>query len=370
MSKYRHPTLTTGTNNYSNQDSVNQLPGTSLIDASPLPTLSVGSPPATGTYALSLGAAQATQAACLTNQSFAAAWSCNIPSPETVAIIIQQQGSGSSSAEGATLLDESNFDSYTNFSYGTQAPTTSFSQFIGVTDYDAPSRGPAFYFSAYYNKLVIVEESAFPAGVATANEKRQGWSYSDLDQWTQRKQIAAGSKPWFCYWNGTFLEGFIYSQDKAVTANTSSATSTRASSSTAALSITSSGPSYTPSSSTLFTTTVSGASTTATLTAAASTSVATPESSTLAAFGYVVKIQERRLENSEAAPYCQQMQILDDGSAGLLTDIDGNVVSFALPETDPSYSAYASAYASASPSSTGTPEYIPGGCLCQWWSGT
>ncbi|KAL1301676.1 hypothetical protein AAFC00_005893 [Neodothiora populina] len=341
---------------------------TSLLDASPIPTSSMGAPPPTGTYALTLGMPEETRSACLTNQSYAAAWDCNIPGPPALAISIQETSTSSGSFEGACLFDTSDYDDYTNFSYGTQTPSTSFSQFIAVQDNDDPDRGPAYYFQALYDKLVILPQSSLPSPYSQP-EKRSPWFTGESD-WSTRKQIAAGEKPWFCYWNGTMLEGFIYSANYTDDSNSSAVNPA---------SITSSLSSTPTSSSSYFTTTVSGVSTTATLTAASATSATpSPYSSTnaergpdgdaydeLPSFGRLVKIEERRVQ-SNLAPYCQLMQILDDGTAGAVSDADGNPIRITLGETDPTYGAYQSSSSSSSGSSRR--DRVAGGCHCQWWS--
>jgi len=83
----------------------NMPSSTSLFDASPIPTSSTGSPPSTGTYALSLGPAEATQSACLTDQSYASAWDCDLANSHSFALSIENPPSGAGSWEGACLID-------------------------------------------------------------------------------------------------------------------------------------------------------------------------------------------------------------------------------------------------------------------------
>jgi len=353
---------------------------TSLYDASPIPTSSSGSPPPTGTYALTLGSPEAVQSACLIDQDYNLAWSCDMAGPQSLGISIQDPPSNAGGWQGATLLDTSADNGYSNISYGTQTPTTSFSQFIAVTDNDDPDQGPAFYFQAFYDKVVVAPPNAFasaaPPSTTSSSKKRDGATFNLPSAWYTRHQIAAGEQPWFCFWNGTFIEGFIYSTnntEEGSSSNTSSAVSSTAPPSAS-----------TPST---FTTTstileVSGPSTTSTVRMASPTSDSHGWSSSathmakrftgdyynqIPQFNYLVKIEERRIAGSPQ-PYCQKMQILDDGTAGIVSDPStGSPIRIPLGENDPSYSSYPTGSSSSRKAKRSAT--VPNGCHCQWWSG-
>ncbi|THY84239.1 hypothetical protein D6C93_08600 [Aureobasidium pullulans] len=359
-------------------------PTTTLLDASPIPTSSIGAPPPTGVYALDFGPPRATQSACITNQNYSAAWACNIYGTPQMAINIGSPPDGSDS-EGACLYG---FNNATGINYGTQPPNTHFAPFISVEDDDEPYRGPAFYFQTYYDKFVVVPESSLPASNAASQQKR---SYVNSNWFTQH-QVQAGDKPWFCWFNQTFLEGFVYANNYTLPSDSASSSS-MASSSYSKSPKTSSAPLTT---STIIE--VSGPSTTATLTSASqSTAYAHPVSNLythtsngrrakrswqlekrgwtfaeLSSFGYVVKIEERRAPNSPE-PYCQQFQILDNGMAGALQDPStGQQITITLEETDPDLSAYTPETTDGSPSGSSKVKRDPinGACHCEWWSGS
>jgi hypothetical protein len=287
-------------------------------------------------------------------------------------------------SEGASLYG---FSNSSGINYGTQPPNTQFAPFISVEDDDEPYRGPAFYFQTFYDKFVVVPEGSLPASGGTNAQKR---SYANANWFTQH-QVAAGDKPWFCWFNGTFLEGFIYANNYTDPSESSTSSSSSPSSSP-----------YTKhakiSSNALTTSTiieVSGPSTTATLTSATqsathtSASTHTPNArraprdwqlekrswtfAELSSFGYVVKIEERRVPDS-VQPYCQQFQILDNGMAGVLTDPNtGQQITVYLQETDPDYSAYQQeTYGGAAPTGMSKVKRDPinGACHCEWWSGS
>lgn len=105
-------------------------------------------------------------------------------------------------------LGNNTFGGY--YPYGTQPPVLTQQQVLNlVTDSQEPSRGPAWFFELPYNKLVILPEGALTAPSSKRDlEERDGHPASDF---MDRKNVAEpGDKPWFCYWNGTLLEAFIY----------------------------------------------------------------------------------------------------------------------------------------------------------------
>lgn len=340
------------------------------------------------------------------------------------------KNSPNNNGAGANLF----YASYNNsIAYGSQLSmmNTTLSSFITVQDNDDPDNGPAFYFQQFYDKVVVVPENMFtvPDGSSKKKGRRQAFVNPDFQlpsEWTQKKQLTfPGQKPWFCVWNGTFLEGFIYVQENA-SSSSASATATNGTNATAApttppptsmvapsTSMNSPTPSPTvpntaSSSPTLepgeMTTVISDALTTATYSGAASQFAAwsvgvhaqaaaserhreyeeavanghpgkhkrshdiSPKDlwSQLDTFPYVIKIEERRLANPSTQPYCQQYQILDNHQANFVTDDDGNPIIIELTEDDPSFSAYESAGVASTKRHKRT---VPGGCHCQWMSG-
>ena len=102
-------------------------------------------------------------------------------------------------------------------SYGAQPPILYKSKGLRlVNDSQNPERGPAWFFQTNYNKLVILPESALvPPTVSkrhTRHERRNsGRGHGSSDSFPGRKGLTQpGEKPWFCFWNGTLLETFIY----------------------------------------------------------------------------------------------------------------------------------------------------------------
>lgn len=375
---------------------------TSLYDASAItatPTVS----PATGTFALSLSTPQETQAQCLTQSGQQAAWSCDLAG--NPAVVLGVDLVPNTDHVGAWIFYGSND---TQISYGTQvsAMNTQLSQFLAVMDNDAPGNGPAFYFQQYYNKLVVVPENALKISSGKL-KPRQGY-YNLAQGWLQQKSVAAaGDQPWFCFWNNTFLEGFVYVQQPLAQTSlntTLSASAAEATNSTSPSSATAVSASPTPTESQPaphgppaqpLVTTFSNPATTATYSGPPaqypSWSASMDHSSnhnkrqsptapdadtdfwdTLSLYPYIVKLEERRLTGNTVQPYCQQMQILDDGSAGLAPTANGAPNVIQLAEQDPAYAAYQSAgLAGNGRRDEGfmARRMVQGGCHCQWMSG-
>ncbi|CAK3815352.1 hypothetical protein DOTSEDRAFT_73851 [Lecanosticta acicola] len=398
---------------------------TSLYDASPIASPTSGAPP-TGTFALTLGAPQETQSDCLPVANQQPAWSCDLAPNAALGLVVKK--SPTSNGAGANLFYASYNES---IAYGSQLNmmNTSLSSFITVQDNDDPENGPAFYFQQFYDKVVVVPENMISVSSSSKKGKRQGFVNPDFSlpqEWMQRKQMTwPGQKPWFCVWNGTFIEGFIYVQEPAAT---SSASATNSSNATAASTTpppdskaaaspptSTSSPSPTvPSTASpsptppvpAISTVISDALTTATyagpasafdawsvgihaqaaqsarrqqIEAAAAANSGSPVKrshrddispddlwSKLDTFPYVIKVEERRLAQPSKQPYCQQYQILDNLQANFVTDDDGNPIIVQLTEKDPTFADYESAGVASTKKHKRT---IPGGCHCQWMSG-
>lgn len=117
------------------------------------------------------------------------------------------------------------FDSYNvsgQFYYGAQPPIFRESDhpLELMLDKTNKSLGPAYFFFTSIDKLVIIPEDDFPYGVSKRGvDESHVWK-----RWSglyTRVSSSVGDKPWFCWWNNTLIEAFIY-----VNENSSVATST------------------------------------------------------------------------------------------------------------------------------------------------
>jgi hypothetical protein len=149
--------------------------------------------------------------------------------------------------------------------------------------------------------------------VAPSNNKRQLGS-SSLPQPTQfvRKGVAnAGDKPWFCYWNNTLVEAFIYVNQTSAAGARAAASSSAKPPSSASSSSTS--PSASPSS-----------------------AWEVPAPVFLPYYPKVVKVEERRVTvgADPIQPYCVQHYITGDGTAQPYLGGNGQPVTIYLNETE------------------------------------
>ncbi|KAF2723092.1 hypothetical protein K431DRAFT_220801 [Polychaeton citri CBS 116435] len=397
-----------------------------LYDASIIPTPTNLSPP-TGTYALAFNTAEHVQSECLVDEGQEAAWSCDLGGSPAMALGVSPLNGGNGPLQ-ARLMHASQD---TTLYYGALQDymSTSQSPFLTVTDNDDPDFGPAFYFQATYDKVVVVPDGSISGKVVNNGnfkDKRDYSPYSIPTGWLQQQQNPAeakpqpSSQPWLCVWNQTFIEGFIYVQKPV----SSSSVPSSSSSSSPNLSATSTTTQYMQATSpstvtsdywypshkshdwpnTQYTSTSDpGTTSTTTLPLLYTTATFIGEPSTypqwssdvssdsaeakekpklkritardlfdgLPTYPYIIKIEERRLPSNDIQPYCQQVQILDNGSWGWYGNGSSKANTIMLEEQDPQYGAYESAGIAGSKSKRGLYERqtVPGGCHCQWMSG-
>ena len=376
-------------------------------------TSTTSQPPATGTYALPLGTAQATQAACLTVFDQEPAWTCDLAGDAEIQIVITTPTG--SDQPGAYLQVEIEDDPI--LAYGSQRSSmvTNFSPFLLVVDNDAPEDGVAYYFQQQYDKLALLPEDAINT---TSGKIKRDVTHVAL---TPNQYAMPSDRPWLCYWNNTFIEGFIYPSKKAVVGpsiSTDYPTPTPTSAHTTAppgtqyQSSTSSKPQTTPWSITgvapgdYVTTTVTMPTTTCTYTGPASSFPAWMEQhypgwydqdgqawppgphptkrdlgsywgeydalhfedDDPAEYPYLVKLEERRVPGT-ARPYCNQIVILNNYKWGPATDGNNNQISIALMEQDPPYQRYINNGDVGKKRRLRKRAVVPGECHCQWHSG-
>ncbi|KAF1837341.1 hypothetical protein BDW02DRAFT_586763 [Decorospora gaudefroyi] len=316
----------------------------SLFDAVPIATPAGLWPIPTGSFALPLGIPQEQNPGCLTQANQYSAWSCKMTFAPLVITInettvsgesrqVATMGSGPSVPNGSIL-------------YGLQSPQLNSKPLELVSDLDYKAYGPAYHFSARYDKLVILPPEELNYSLGSAFTKRQSGKFR------QRFEVKSGDNPWFCYWNQTYIEGYIYSQDNS-----------------SAASLTSFPTQWPTATSTILDTAVAGAATAATMTNGNSQLpssqpppvVETPASATVAArevptddaspprmlpYPRIIKIEERRLPDSPQ-PYCEQMVLLDNGVMTWSTGPNDSPIRIWLQESHPSYEEYFAAQASA-----------------------
>lgn len=253
--------------------------------------------------------------------------------------------------------------------YGAQTPQLDLQPMQLVLDLDYKNYGPAYHFSARYDKLVILRPEELSAG--SGLKKRQ--SSDDMPS-RQRFTVQPGDYPWYCYWNRTYIEGYIYAEDNSTAASFTALPT---------MWPTNSPSSTIPDTAAVAAATLPPTSTTTTFPTAAAEVIPTSSSiiqrrddasaeaaassSRIPPYPRIVKIEERRLPDSAAQPYCQRMVLLDDGSVQPAPNGNEPKMLLWLQEQDPSYTEYFQATATAVDKRDVEPRGDPAdSCHCQW----
>ncbi|KAH8695307.1 hypothetical protein BGW36DRAFT_429186 [Talaromyces proteolyticus] len=225
------------------------------------------------------------------------AWSCQIFTPLAIEVL------GTIERSNVTLDQPSSNGSH--LSYGAQLPYDVNPPQQGlqmIRDKEDLELGPALFFTTAFNKLVVVEEQQITMSKRSIDESivNNGWNQ-------QTNEATPGAKPWYCWWNQTQLEVFIYINETQAGSNpvtTSSTTSAPPPTATAGV-----GANGAPQ----------------------NTATAGPHKRDLESRGSViignyprkVKVKENRVISTAPQAYCQQMQVNPDSS---ITPIANNIV--------------------------------------------
>ncbi|KAL8670390.1 MAG: hypothetical protein Q9168_005072 [Polycauliona sp. 1 TL-2023] len=296
---------------------VSTITTTSLVDATPLASTPTNLPSLpTGSFFVPLRNLSSSENSCL--QSYPMAWNC--ADEQDLKLDLSTQGSISISPRFPAQPNQVRF--------GPQLPQLD--QPIPLKlmgDKDGMDKGPAWWFQQPFTKVVVVRGNDFNA-VGGVNGRR--WFEHQHARNEKRQTIApVASKPWFCYWNNTILEGFIYvtqnfsGQYQPISSGYVSSASPAADPEALAADYDvgplDSYPSLAPGS------------------GGSGRKRALVDPTQLAAYSKDIKIEERRSPQTDPAPYCVHMQIMNDGSASPLADENGNTATIQLLETPSTY---------------------------------
>lgn len=350
---------------------------TTTVDATPLSSIPTNLPTLpTGTFSLFMGSSSENQALCLENTLQLPAWSCDMP-PATFQVTVATLGKDAPKTSNHAFSVELPQDAQHGFSYGTQPPIFRPKNVMTlVSDYDDPHLGPAWFFQINYDKVVILPQEVLTAPAARARRQEKvgvddtiatastpttntdtaiptatsstsatapatnnnsggsgsgsGWT-PPPNTYPRHNVVLAGSTPWFCYWNGTLLETFVYPNA------TSNASEKWASIYGTALPTTASGSGAYGRRSAVDPGAVTAGSTptpTGTSSSDPTSTAATGAAGLLPPYPKVVKIEERRMPRGDYdQPYCVQMQISGDGGTAVpVRGADGKAVIVVLDE--------------------------------------
>ena len=291
------------------------------------------------------------------NQAGAGVWGCNGDGDMTW--IVRPSDVDSTQVFLAGTTDH-------GLQYGPQPPTMQGP--IGLAlmgDVEQPNRGPAFFFQSAYTKIVIIPEEGLDANVTRRSATdRLGEALHPAKR--DNMHVSPGDNAWFCYWNNTLLEGFIY----VTPAANNSASASAGSLASAAFSTIA--PSPTPAARLMERDHDDGDGGYGRHHYFKEHFKATQEN-TNPSYPFPIKFEERRSPANEAKPYCQKMKVNDDMSTSPVQPPE----TIQLSETDPDTSETA-----VPPSSFARPKMYArsiaaerqrakritdaAACICQW----
>ncbi|ETN46700.1 uncharacterized protein HMPREF1541_00887 [Cyphellophora europaea CBS 101466] len=291
------------------------------LDADPVTTGPSTPPCPTGHYTIPLSNIGQVEK-CVTNQALSNVWDCMNTGVASLGITVLEEDPAVN--QGSDLSIQ--FDDYSlipqRFRYGPQPPDFNGTKFAmqPVEDIDNRAYGVAMFFSHLFDKIIILPESYLdPNNFDKRSEgkhKLQQRSPTYTDEYLEK-----GDKPWYCFWNQTVEEFWIFLEQDVESSTVSAAAVMSGYPKTASPS--------TPS--TMTTPTKSGSPLEAYTTPApsptssewfgpkarrkrAQSSSPFPAQGTHPSFPRMIKMVEKRKPHDNIEPYCQQMEVQQDWS--------------------------------------------------------
>jgi len=348
------------------------------LDADPASTGPTTPPCPTGHWTIPLNQTDQVDT-CVVNPALSNVWDCMNKAKLGISVF-------ESIDQGGPLLSVA-FDDYSLrpqlFRYGPQPPDFNGSSFglKPFMDKDDDELGVALFFSALFDKIVIFPSDAIsPSDAGTKRSvsisqlSKRGADKANEPDWMSTL-LSIGEQPWFCFWNSTISEFWIFlGQD--MDNNASSATTTAASSmQTGPPPQSSSGASSSPYGSPMYTppATQSSKNYPSQTTSAPSektsdgywdgSKVRRRGSDSSSNFPKLVKMVQKRKPGSNVPPYCQQMQVLNNWQIMPIPTVPTVTIDeseYAPQSTSPSRRA-------VRPRSDMT-EQLGSNCICEWFS--
>ncbi|CAK7269161.1 hypothetical protein SEPCBS119000_003430 [Sporothrix epigloea] len=216
------------TRHYSHQPS-STVSVTVTVDASPISMPSNLPSLPTGTFSLPF-AINESPSSCFNDTTQSQAWECTIADQRSMSLTIASLGQSPSGPIYGMTINSNASATYKNnvFLYGEQAPSiTTQTKLQMVQDTLDKDRGPAWFKMVTYNKTVIVRETYLTAPMSqpsslssTENNSKQRRHFDGRVAGSASKACYpghwcgyaahVGDKPWVCTWPDTILEIFIY----------------------------------------------------------------------------------------------------------------------------------------------------------------
>ncbi|KAJ9493986.1 hypothetical protein LTR99_010921 [Exophiala xenobiotica] len=351
------------------------------LDADPASTGPTTPPCPTGHWTIPLNQTDQIDT-CVVDPVFSSVWDCMNKAKLGISVFENTDGDGPPVSVS--------FDDYSLrpqlFRYGPQPPDFNGSSFglKPFKDKDDDELGVALFFSTLFDKIVIFPNDAISLPAAGTKRSKRSVSITQLSKrddgnagdpdWMST-YLEVGQTPWFCFWNSTISEFWIFlGQD--MDNNTSSASTTAASSmqtgpppqsSSAAYSGPYGSPMYTPPA------TQSSQDPPSQTTSAPSekssdgfwdgSKVRRRSSSSSSNFPKLVKMVQKRKPGSNVQPYCQQMQVLNNWQIMPIPDVP----TVTIQEDEYASQPTSAARMAIRPRADMT-EQLGSNCICEWFS--
>jgi hypothetical protein len=294
-------------------------PTNSMFDATPIPVIPSQLPTLpTGTFVLPFGAPQESSPNCLTVPNQILAWSCKMSlMPLLLKVDLSVPDGNRPIMPWATIEQYTKPDG--GVQYGVQPPTLRNNFLQLVLDQDYRAYKAAWHFQRAYDKVVVLADEDITAGALLRPRDADGHRFNrgngngetpPRPSFRHRFQVQPGDFPWYCIWNQTFIEGYIYVEDNSTAASFTGVSSP-----------TNSQTGANPSSPPTQTIDPNSPASADPITSSATGPARRDPQPTPALFGRgdgdyprypayprAVKIEERRLPDSPT-PYCQKMQL-------------------------------------------------------------
>lgn len=173
-----------------------------------MPSATALPPLPTGSFDIHLLEPSFSASDCLV-ESFQDAWACTIQGDLNLNV--------SHGAENSTTISIKPSFPPGYWRYGPQPPEVqNVLAVLPMQDVEHTEKGPAYYFQQSFDKLVILNDDEFNDDLAKRSPMNNK-GHADLGRRgsTSIAAILPPSRTWFCHWNGTLLEAFIFSQESA-----------------------------------------------------------------------------------------------------------------------------------------------------------
>ncbi|KAL4885069.1 hypothetical protein BJY04DRAFT_181296 [Aspergillus karnatakaensis] len=217
---------------------------------------------------------------CILDQDKTPTWGCHSGKPIPIKI------TGDDYDKSIDFISNSIPDSVT---YGAQAPLfTKPSIPLDLTlDTSDLNLGPALHFFTFFDKLIVLPEDTF----SSADVSKRAVSEDEvLTNFHHRKRdVDVGDRPWFCWWNSTVMEFFLYINQTTQESQYASSSSNSDGDSDEVDRVIS------------------------------ADSLSKRADTSLSYYPRRIKMKEKRDNPDAPAPYCQQMQMMNDETYGMVS---------------------------------------------------